>query len=129
MGLKAISQSSFVERMEVGNGHFHLQSAFQKLNTVCPVRLTGLSVETLPGSFATETVGYTFSLHLQDPDTLTGGQDCKRQSQNSQGPGVVNPAGHSANQFYSESEIQSNKRIQFQGCYARNLVYSTYSSD
>ena len=51
--------------MEVGNGHFHLQSAFQKLNTVCPVRLTGLSVETLPGSFATETVGYTFSLHLQ----------------------------------------------------------------
>ena len=65
MGLKAISQSSFVERMEVGNGHFHLQSAFQNLNTVCPVRLTGLSVETLPGSFATETVGYTFSLHLQ----------------------------------------------------------------
>ena len=67
--------------------------------------------------------------------TLAVGQDCKRQSQNSQGPGVVNPAGHSANQFYSESEIQSNKRIPFQGwrkeggCYARNLAYSTYSSD
>ena len=35
------------------SGHFHLQAAFQRLNTVCPVCLTGLSVETLPGSFAT----------------------------------------------------------------------------
>ena len=35
------------------SGHFHLQAAFQRLNTVFLVGLTGLSVETLPGSFAT----------------------------------------------------------------------------
>ena len=36
------------------SGHFHLQAAFQRLNTVFLVGLTGLSVETLPGSFATK---------------------------------------------------------------------------
>ena len=36
------------------SGHFHFQAAFQRLNTVCLVGLTGLSVETLPGSSATK---------------------------------------------------------------------------
>ena len=63
------------------SGHFHFQAAFQRLNTVCLVGLTGLSVETLPGSFATKSCDWrspqllgTHSPCTYKPANLAGGR-------------------------------------------------------